>query len=100
MKSTYQPIFMLENVAAGALGHREIRLAMCGSGGCCAGGEGSVCSDFPIIRDGSRRLKDDGAPPFFPAIGRRFFHSECGAAPEKIVTPIAAGAVAGEPAIP
>src|SRR3546814_9388906 len=53
-----------------------------------------VCSVDPSIRCGLRRLKDDGAPPFFPAIGRQFLNRQRGATPEKIVTPIAAGAVA------
>ncbi len=57
-------------------------------------GEVYVCSVIASIRRGTGRLKDDGAPPFFPAIGRRFLTFERVAAPEKIVTPIAAGAVA------
>ncbi|HEX7389127.1 MAG TPA: hypothetical protein VF286_03385, partial [Acidiphilium sp.] len=57
-------------------------------------GEGYVCSVGPSIQRGAARLKDDGAPPFFPAIERWFFRAQDSAAPEKIVTPIAAGAVA------
>ena len=59
-----------------------------------AWGEGYVCSVVPSIRCGARRLKDDGAPPFFPAIGRQFSDRQRRATPNKIVTPIAAGAVA------
>lgn len=62
--------------------------------GCGAWGEDYVCSVGPSIRCGARRLKDDGAPPFFPAIKRQFLSRQRRAAPKKIVTPIAAGAVA------
>lgn len=53
-----------------------------------------VCSVVLIIRHGTARLKDDGAPPFFSAIERRLHTMDGIAAPKKIVPPIAAGAVA------
>jgi|SRR5690242_8074107 len=64
------------------------------SSGRFAWGEVYVCSVVPSIRRGAARLKDNGAPPFFPAIWPQFFINNRVAAPEKIVTPIAAGAVA------
>src|SRR3546814_13619801 len=50
-----------------------------------AWGENYVCSVDPSIRCGLRRLTDDGAPPFFPAIGRPFLNRQRCATPAKIV---------------
>lgn len=60
-------------------------------------GEGNLCSVSPSFRHGTGRVNDDRVPPFFPAGRRRCISLERGAAPKKIVTPIAAGAVAGVP---
>ena len=60
-------------------------------------GEGNLCSVLPSFRHGSGRVNDDRVPPFSPAGRRRCISLQRGAAPKKIVTPIAAGAVAGVP---
>ena len=62
-----------------------------------ARGEGNLCSVSPSFRHGAGRVNDDRVPPFFPAGRRRCISLQRGAAPKKIVTPIAAGAVAGVP---
>ena len=57
-------------------------------------GEGYVCSVLSSVQYGTGRLKDDGAPPFFSAIGRQYLIRPGHRAPKKIVAPIAAYAVA------
>lgn len=60
-------------------------------------GEDNLCSVSPSFRYGAGRVNDDRVPPFFPAGRCRCISVQLGAAPKKIVTPIAAGAVAGVP---